>query len=110
MTLLNRDQLPLTALPAAGGSIEQLLAYSSAAYRFHTLASERIQLVDASGAVISYRPCTVAPVETVDKQLMLMIQAVVPLIADPYNSGSNSVWEDVIVLPSSSVITEGYTA
>jgi hypothetical protein len=116
MTLITRAQLPVSVLPTgtvpAGqeGSIEQLFAFAAAAMRFHTLSLERIQLVDALGAVTAYRPCTINPVETPDKKLMLFVQGIVPLVVDPYSSTSTAIWQDVSQLPSSAVLTAAYKA
>lgn len=110
MTVITRDQVPVTALPAADGTLEQLFGYAAAALRFHTLSMERIQLVDSNGAISAYRPCTISPVETPDKKLMLFVQGLVPLIADPYTSDSTAIWQDVEAYTQSAVLTAGYSA
>jgi hypothetical protein len=116
MTLITRAQLPISVLPTAAvpagqeGSLEQLFAYAAAALRFHTLTKERIQLVDALGAVSAYRACTINPVETPDKKLMLFVQGIVPLIVDPYTSTSTAIWQDVTAYSDSAVLTSGYKA
>lgn len=116
MTLITRAQLPTSVLPtsppanAQPGSVEQLLAYSAAALRFHTLNMERIQLVDSLGAVTSYRPCSINPVETPDKKLVLFVQAILPLVADPFASTNAAIWQDVPPWASSAVLTDAYKA
>jgi hypothetical protein len=111
MTVITRAQVPVTALPSTGnGSLEQLFAYAAAALRFHTLAMERIQLLDSNGAISSYRPCSVFPVETPDKKMMLYVQGVVPLVADIYTSEATAIWADVEQYSQSALITSGYTA
>lgn len=110
MTVITRAQVPVTALPTDGGSVEALFAYAASALRFHTLSMERIQLVDANGAISAYRPCTVSPVETPDKKLMFFVQGMVPLIADPYTSASTAIWADVEQFTQSALLTAGYSA
>lgn len=108
MTTINRVQVPQTALPDANGSLERLLVYAAAATRFHTLSMERVQLIDTNGAVSTYRPCSMAPVETPDKKQMVFIQAVMPLIPDPYSGASPNVWQNVVPYAQSAILTAGY--
>lgn len=116
MTLITRAQLPVSVLPTGTvpvgqeGSIEQLFAFAAAALRFHTLTMNRIQIADAVGAITAYRPCTINPVETPDKNLMLFVQGLVPLGTDPYDSTTAAIWQDVIQYSGSAVLTAGYKA
>lgn len=110
MTVITSAQVPSTALPASDGSLEQLTAYCLAAMRFHTLAMGRIQLVDSQGAISSYRPCTVNPVETPDNKMMLFGQVVLPLVADPFNTENGAVWQQIEPYSSSAILTAGYSA